>query len=117
MAVTHDQVQAVLTGRGLVGVPLVDYELTDNSDGQGGRISRWNTPTLGAIPTPAELAAITPAQLAAVGSARLDSQATRDVDALLLKAIVQGLWETISAPLLTKVQLRTRILSLYRGSL
>ncbi len=70
--ITGNQVQALLTLRGKTGAPLVDFILTDNSDGAGARITTWNVATLGPLPTQAEIEAITPAQAtAAVSSQRL----------------------------------------------
>lgn len=36
-------------------------------------------------------------------------------DSDLLRAIVQGLWEAINAPLLTKAQLRARIIQIFKS--
>jgi len=44
-----------------------------------------------------------------------DLDAVGDVDQKVLRAVVQGLWETIPGPLLTKLQLRNRILAIYKA--
>jgi hypothetical protein len=108
----HEQIQAILLTRGNTGVPLVDYEITDNRDGLGPRITRWTVATLGGQPTPAELAAVTPAQLAAVAAAVLDALATLELDRKDLRAAILALWEAIPSPLLTKVQLRARAIAI-----
>jgi len=66
-----------------------------------------------------QLAATTIAtfDLAGLPTRILDARALADVDQLILKAVTQALWEAIPAPTLTKVQLRARILALYRASL
>lgn len=38
--------------------PQMDFELQDNSDGNGPYISKWNTTKLGVQPTPAQLLAV-----------------------------------------------------------
>ncbi|HEU5086865.1 MAG TPA: XkdW family protein [Roseiflexaceae bacterium] len=55
--------------------PLVDYELTDNSDGRGPRITAWRLPQ--AQPTEAELAAASAAYDAAQTQRDADAQALR----------------------------------------
>lgn len=52
--------------------PLVDFELRDNSDGNGPFIARWDSVKLGAKPTKEALAAVTVEALAAA-TARKDS--------------------------------------------
>jgi hypothetical protein len=44
-----------------------------------------------------------------------DLDAVSDIDQKVLRAVVQGLWETIPGPLLTKLQLRNRILAIYKA--
>jgi len=61
--------------------------------------------------TPAE---ITQAQTA-LDTTPVRDEAAIDVDQKVLKAIVLGLWECIPNPTLTKAQLRTRILAIWRG--
>lgn len=46
-------------------------------------------------------------------AAELDP-ADRDVDQKVLKALAQGLWECIPNPTMTKAQLRTRIIAIWR---
>lgn len=89
--ITHAQIQAMLTARGKTGVSLVDYTLLDRSDGQGAVIGDWNTATLGAVPTQAELDAITPAQITAAQTTERQAQFTatsRRKDVLATCALV-----------------------------
>lgn len=51
----------------------------------------------------------------AIDAAPAVDPAVQDVDQKVLKAIVMGLWEAIPAPTMTKVQLRNRILQIYRA--
>lgn len=108
----NDSVQAILTVRGLVGSPVVDYTLTDPGDGVP-VISRWD-PALGAQPTPAELAAVTPQQVTAAVTAKADRDAVGQVDQKVLTALALGLWENTPSPNFTKVQLRARILAIWK---
>jgi hypothetical protein len=43
-----------------------------------------------------------------------DFEAVSDADQKVLRAVVVGIWEAIPNPLLTKVQLRNRILAIYK---
>jgi hypothetical protein len=43
-----------------------------------------------------------------------DEVATAECDAKVLKALALGLWEAIPGPLLTKVQLRARIIAIWK---
>ncbi|HTE59620.1 MAG TPA: hypothetical protein VK631_04670 [Solirubrobacteraceae bacterium] len=100
------QVQALLTARGKVGVPLRDYEITDNADGQGPRLTRWDVVALGVQPTPAELAAVTPAQIAAAEAAQRTAQfalTSRQKDVLATMAMIvraRGIpaWNALTTP-------------------
>lgn len=60
--------------------------------------------------TGAEIAAVQ----AAIDAAPATDPAIVEVDQKVLKALVLGLWEAIPAPTMTKVQLRARILAIYR---
>lgn len=60
--------------------------------------------------TPAEIAS---AQTA-IDTAPVRDDAAVEIDDKTLKAIVLGIWEAIPTPLLTKAQLRARILAIYR---
>lgn len=66
---TNAQIQALLTVRGTIGAPLIDYTLSDLADGLGPRVTEWNVATLGPLPTQAEIDALTPAQIAAAAIA------------------------------------------------
>lgn len=67
--------------------------------------------------TPADRAtAATILTTVAVDAATLsDLDAISDVDQKVLKALVLGLWELVPAPTMTKAQLRTRILAIWKG--
>ena len=62
--------------------------------------------------------ALTAPQITAVQSA-IDTAPAKDdaaieVDQKVLRALAQGLWEAIPSPLLTKPQLRARIIAIWR---
>ena len=48
-------------------------------------------------------------------TAETDYDAMSQTDQKILKAVTQGLWEAIPSPLLTKPQLRTRIIAIFKG--
>lgn len=95
---SESQIQALLTVRGKTGTNQIDYTLVDRSDGQGAQIGSWNTATLGALPTPAELAAITPGQMTAADTAQVRARAQIDVDqfSIATRAIVLALIDQLN---------------------
>jgi hypothetical protein len=60
------------------------------------------------------LATIDPQDAATLANIKADLTTTRANDDLI-RAIVQGLWEAIPAPTMTLAQLKTRVLTIYRG--
>jgi len=102
---TDDQIQALLTVRALVGVNGVDYTLVDRADGQGAVVDVWK-PALGAVPTPADIAALTAPQIAAAQTATRVGRFTatsRQKDQLATCALVvraRGIaaWNALTVP-------------------
>jgi hypothetical protein len=60
----------------------------------------------------------TPAEIAqaqtAIDTAPVRDEAALEVDQKVLKAIVLGLWECIPNPTMTKVQLRARVIAIWK---
>lgn len=85
--------------------PLVDFELRDNSDGNGPFIARWDSVKLGAKPTKEALAAVTVEALAAA-TARKDSDKAKaelaSIDLASIRAIREYIVSKPDAPQILK---------------
>lgn len=75
--------------------PLVDYELTDNSDGRGPQITAWRLP--GAQPTEAELDAASATYDAAQTQRDADAQALRQKVVTVARSAVGQTIDTLTA--------------------
>lgn len=91
-------------------VPIVGVSIGDTADR-----TKWTVQFLpGATPAQIVTAQTIVNTVVVDATAQQDADAIGDVDAKALRAAIQALWECIPAPTMTKAQLRTRAIAIWK---
>lgn len=105
------EAQLVVLALRAAGIPVVSVAIGDPADRATWRIDFDPSAT----PAQRTQGASILASVAVDAAARADVDAIDAADLKILKAVSRALWECIPAPTMTLVQLRARVIALYKA--